>query len=106
VTEPERTTRRRRRSATSPQGAPPDVEPAPTPQPPTPAQRAPSRKPRRQQDTGEHGLHDLVGAGHSQLGVTGALRGRDVNRPSDEDLAEAERETTIVRRHWVPAEGH
>jgi hypothetical protein len=47
-------------------------------------------------------LRDLVGAGHSQLGVSGALRGRDVNRPTEEDLAEAEREVVIVRRHWKP----
>ena len=53
-------------------------------------------------DSGERGLRDLVGAGHSQLGVSGALRGRDVNRPSEDDLAEAERELQIVRRHWTP----
>jgi hypothetical protein len=47
-------------------------------------------------------LRDLVGAGHSQLGVSGALRGRDVNRPTDEDLAEAERDILLVRRHWKP----
>jgi hypothetical protein len=34
--------------------------------------------------------------------VDGALRGRDVNRPSDEDLAEAERDLQIVRRNWKP----
>jgi hypothetical protein len=50
----------------------------------------------------ERGLRNLVGAGSSQLGVGGALRGRDVNRPSDEDLAEAEREVVIVRRNWKP----
>jgi hypothetical protein len=47
-------------------------------------------------------LRDLVGAGKSQLGVSGALRGRDVNRPSDEDIAEAEQSLVIVRRHWQP----
>jgi hypothetical protein len=47
-------------------------------------------------------MRDLVGAGHSQLGVSGALRGRDVNRPTAEDLAEAERDVVIVRRHWKP----
>jgi hypothetical protein len=30
------------------------------------------------------------------------MRGRDVNRPSDEDLAEAERDVVIVRRNWTP----
>jgi hypothetical protein len=48
------------------------------------------------------GLRGLVGAGPSQLGVSGALRGRDVNRPTDEDLAEAERDVQLVRRHWKP----
>ena len=53
-------------------------------------------------DPAERGMRDLVGAGHSQVGVDGALRARDVNRPSAEDLAEAERTVTIVRRHWKP----
>ena len=47
-------------------------------------------------------MRDLVGPGRSALGVDGALRGRDVNRPTDEDLAEAERVTHIVRRNWRP----
>ena len=53
-------------------------------------------------ETTDRGLRDLVGAGPSQLGVEGALRGRDVNRPSDEDIATAERDIVIVRRHWTP----
>lgn len=48
-------------------------------------------------------MHDLVGGGHSQLGVSGALRGRDLNRPTEQDLADAERDVEIVRRHWKPA---
>jgi hypothetical protein len=52
-------------------------------------------------------LRDIVGAGRSQLGVSGALRGRDVDRPTEADLAEAEETLVIVRRHWSPpAEGH
>jgi hypothetical protein len=47
-------------------------------------------------------MRDLIGAGRSQVGVSGALRGRDVNRPTAEDLAEAERDVVIVRRHWKP----
>jgi hypothetical protein len=50
----------------------------------------------------DRGLRDLVGAGPSQVGVSGALRARDVNRPTDDDLAEAERTVQIVRRHWKP----
>ncbi len=63
----------------------------------------PTREPRRgSADSGERGLRDLIGAGSSQLGVSGALRGRDVNRPTAEDLAAAERDTIIVRRNWKP----
>jgi hypothetical protein len=50
----------------------------------------------------ERGLRDLVGAGPSQVGVGGALRARDVDRPTEEDLAQAEREVVLVRRHWKP----
>lgn len=54
---------------------------------------------------GDRGLHDLVGSGRSAVGVEGALRARDVNRPSDEDFAEAERDLVIIRRHWRPPAG-
>jgi hypothetical protein len=47
-------------------------------------------------------LRELVGAGSSQIGVEGALRGRDVNRPTDEDIDEAEQSLLIVRRNWKP----
>jgi hypothetical protein len=50
----------------------------------------------------ERGLRDLVGAGPSQVGVSGALRARDVDRPSADDLARAEHEVVLVRRHWKP----
>jgi hypothetical protein len=36
------------------------------------------------------------------VGPEGALRARDVNRPTDEDLAEAEAAVVIVRRNWRP----
>ena len=103
--EPAGTHRRRRRRATARQGAPPVQEQQqPRPEPPAPAASAPkpARKPRPPRDTGERGLRDLIGAGPSQLGVSGALRGRDVNRPTEEDLAEAEETLVIVRRHWTP----
>jgi hypothetical protein len=35
-------------------------------------------------------LRGLVGAGPSKVGVSGALRSRDVSRPTDEDIAAAE----------------
>jgi hypothetical protein len=118
--------RRRRRRATSAQGAPQSAVPAPPtpaaaplpgpgaqPHPPAPAAArstsAPARgkSPRRRRsprESGERGLRDLVGSGPSQLGVSGALRGRDVNRPTDEDIAEAQRDLVIVRRHWQPTD--
>jgi len=52
----------------------------------------------------DRGLRDIAGSGPSQLGVSGALRGRDVNRPTEDDLAAAERDVQIVRRHWTPPE--
>jgi len=60
------------------------------------------RKARANADAAEHSLRDLVGAGKSRVGVSGALRARDLNRPTAEDLAAAEREVVIVRRHWQP----
>jgi hypothetical protein len=47
-------------------------------------------------------MRDLVGSGRSAIGVQGALRGRDVNRPTEQDLADAERDVQIVRRNWKP----
>ncbi len=89
---------RRRRRSSSRQGPPPPA--APTEQP-APKLRRPQRASR---EPGERGLHDLIGGGTSQLGVSGALRGRDVNRPTEQDLAEAERDVVIVRRNWKPAD--
>jgi hypothetical protein len=111
--------RRRRRRATAPQGPPPEVAAAPEPAP-EPAASGPAatasppdgtgkradkpRTPKRTPRDGatERGLRDLVGAGRSQVGVSGALRARDVNRPTEQDLAEAEAELVIVRRNWKP----
>jgi hypothetical protein len=98
------THRRRRRRATAEQGAPPVQQPRPEPPAPAAPAPKPARKPRPPRDTGERGLRDLIGAGPSQLGVSGALRGRDVNRPTEEDLAEAEETLVIVRRHWTPTD--
>lgn len=112
---PEGTARRRRRRATSPAGAPKAVQPPEPPPaaPPTPATPAtpkhPAAKPRRKatsrESAHERTLRDLVGGGRSQVGVSGALRARDVNRPTPKDLAEAEREVVIVRRNWKPPTG-
>jgi hypothetical protein len=124
VDEPdELTRRRRRRRATRDQGAPSaysSATDAPPAEPPgveagseagSEAEAEPSvrsddaaapRRRRPPRDGGERGLRDIVGAGRSQLGVSGALRARDVNRPTDDDLAEAERDVAIIRRNWRP----
>ncbi|MEU8237451.1 hypothetical protein AB0C07_04325 [Actinoplanes missouriensis] len=52
----------------------------------------------------ERGLRGLVGSGSSQVSVGAALRARDASRPSDEQVAEAERDLVIVRRNWLPRE--
>jgi hypothetical protein len=57
---------------------------------------------RRRTDPNERGLRDLVGSGPSQVGPTRAMRARDANRPTEADLAEAEQEVVLVRRHWKP----
>ncbi|HEX3337350.1 MAG TPA: hypothetical protein VHS54_12885 [Jatrophihabitans sp.] len=109
--------RRRRRQATAAQGPPtrstPPSPAAPPAAPPPAAETGkaaappqPARKRRASRESGERGLRDIVGAGSSQLGVSGALRGRDVNRPTDEDLLEAARDVVIVRRNWKPDDKH
>ena len=50
----------------------------------------------------ERGLRGLVGGGSSQVRPPAALRARDAARPREEDLARAETELQIVRRHWTP----
>jgi hypothetical protein len=61
------------------------------------------RRQQRERGNGpERGMRDLVGAGRSTVGVEGALRARDVNRPTDADLDEAERSVRLVRRNWQP----
>ncbi|MER7419660.1 hypothetical protein ABT346_23250 [Micromonospora peucetia] len=55
-------------------------------------------------DEGDRGLRGLVGPGSSQVSVTAAMRARDAARPTDEDLAEAEKRIMIIRRNWTPRE--
>ncbi len=64
---------------------------------------SPSRASRRSDRPGENdrsgrserALRDLTGAGPSRLSVSAALRARDLNRPTDDDLAAAERELVV-----------
>jgi hypothetical protein len=63
----------------------------------------PNRSGPRQEHDAAHskdGLGGLVGAGPSKVGVDGAMRARDVARPSAQDLEEAERDLLI--RHAAP----
>jgi hypothetical protein len=53
-------------------------------------------------ESADRGLRELVGNTPTQLGPVGAMRGRDVNRPTEDDLAAAERDVVVVRRHWTP----
>lgn len=87
--------RRRRRSPEHSPGA--ALEPEPDADPAKPR----GRNPRRSED---RGWRDLVGSGPSQVGVSGALRARDVARPTEDDLAAADRDLVIVRRQWKPPE--
>lgn len=52
----------------------------------------------------ERGWRELAGSAPSQVGLGGALRARDVARPTAEDLAAAERTVVVVRRQWQPPE--
>ncbi|GIF15305.1 hypothetical protein [Actinoplanes teichomyceticus] len=86
---------------------PPPAAPGPPPAapgPPRPAKRpAPSGGAGEEREA-ERGLRGLVGSGSSQVSVGAALRARDASRPTDEQLAEAERDLVIVRRNWLPRE--
>lgn len=60
-------------------------------------------KPRRRGSAdSERGLRGLVGAGPTQVGVQAAMRARDASRPTEEELAAADADVVIVRRHWRP----
>ena len=102
--------RRRRRRATARQGPPPAAPvpevPAQAPKPPAKEERRkPRRRPADQQARDGGPRSDLAGAVRSQVGVSGALRARDVNRPSEDDLAAAEADLVVVRRNWRPDDG-
>ena len=62
----------------------------------------PGRTARTRRNDAERSLRGIVGAGSSQVGVVGAMRARDAARPTAEDIAAAERDLVIVRRHYVP----
>ncbi|MGS0684390.1 hypothetical protein ACVBEQ_04380 [Nakamurella sp. GG22] len=54
------------------------------------------------EDAAERSLRSLVTTRSSQVSPVAAMRAREVALPSDADLAAAEAEVTIIRRHYVP----
>lgn len=83
--------KRRRRSQQKPQLAP-DATSRP------PEQGAQSNR------ENDRGWRELAGSSPSQVGVSGAMRARDIARPSPDHLAAAERDLQIVHRNWQPPE--
>ena len=70
-------------------------------------QRKPHRRPQRA-DRGEHDVGDrmwreLAGSGASQVSLSAALRARDADQPTAEEVAEAERSLVVQHRNWTPA---
>ncbi len=55
-----------------------------------------------ERSTEERGLRNLVGAGPSQVGISGAMRARDISRTTAADDAAAARQVKLVRRNYVP----
>jgi hypothetical protein len=87
--------------------ADPEPEEAPTERVVRPPRNGGSRRPPNGNGDDrevERGLRGLVGSGSSQVSVGAALRARDAARPTDQDLADADANLTIVRRNWVPRE--
>lgn len=54
------------------------------------------------QDSTERSLRSLVTTRSTQVSSTAAMRAREVALPTAADLAAAEAELVIVRRHYVP----
>ena len=70
-----------------------------------PKRRGRSHPPERSGGRGteaERGLRGLVGAGPSQVGVSGAMRARDAARPTAADDAAAQDKVRLVRRNYKP----
>ena len=89
----------RRRRRVRPEGAPPSPTDLAAQ---TSAVHDPEVEPVPEDKEVERGLRGLIGGGSSQVGVRAAMRARDAARPTDEEIAAAEAELTIVRRGWTP----
>jgi len=57
-----------------------------------------SRQGQGKPSSDDAGVAALTGGGPSQLGVDGSMRARDVSRPRDEDIAEAEKLVQVSYR--------
>jgi hypothetical protein len=68
------------------------------------AEEPPPAPPPLESGEDERALRSLIGPGRSRVGVVGAMRARDVSRPSPEDCAAAGENIVLVRRHYVPPE--
>ena len=51
---------------------------------------------------GDGPWRELTGSGRSQVSQAAAMRARDADQPTAEDLARAEGEVVVQRRHWTP----
>ena len=68
-----------------------------------PDSRTPAPAPRnRPEHSSERSLRSLVSTRSTQVSPTIAMRAREVAVPTAADLAEAERDLVIVRRHYTP----
>jgi hypothetical protein len=83
------------------QGQPAGAEPNPAGRPPGNSGAGRREDSGRGRDS-ERGWRELAGSSPSQVGLGGALRARDVARPTAADLAAAERDVVVVRRQWQP----
>jgi hypothetical protein len=103
---------RRRRRRTKPAAEPSPLAEQQQAEPSVRGRRGAADKPgRSDRQPGRNGerdsdraWRDLTGNAPSQVGVNGALRARDVARPTREDEAAAERDLPIIRRQWQPPE--
>lgn len=100
---PASTRRVRRRTSSKRTGARPD---SPEEHPPQPIR--PVDGPRDSYDLADgskendHGVRALIGSGPSQIRRIAAMRARDINRPTDEEIEAAEADVEVVRRNWKP----
>jgi len=70
--------------------------------PASPSEPRDSYDPAEGSKDNDHGVRALIGSGPSQIPRIAAMRTRDINRPTDEELEAAEADVEIIRRNWKP----